>query len=191
MADARSRNWLFVFYPESAPEDWQDLIAEWGVTCYVSPLHDADVKKDGTYKKPHYHGILCFDGNKSYGQALSLVAGLGCSTCKVCNSITNAMRYLCHLDSPDKARYEVGDIKTFGHADLSCLYDKTSRERIQDLEDIICLVKQFNITEFSELCDYLCCEVPELFPTAVKNHAFVKSYIQSTYFIRRSKLDVW
>lgn len=191
MADVKTRNWLFVFYPESCPEDWADVIDSWCCTCYVSPLHDADVKADGTYKKPHYHGILCFDNTKSYGQALSLVAGLGCATCKPCNSIVNSMRYLCHLDNPGKARYEVSEIKTFGHADLSCIYEKSSRERIQDLEDIICLVKQFNITEFSECCELLMCHYPDLFATCVKNHSFVKSYIQSLYLSRKAKFDVW
>lgn len=191
MADARSRNWLFVCYPESMPEEWEDVIASWGVTVYLSPLHDCDVKKDGTLKKPHYHGIIAFDGNKSYGQTLSLAAGLGCNTVKVCNSIVNAMRYLVHLDNPDKARYELSDIKTWGHADLSCIYSKTQKEAIQDLEDIIVFINQYSITEFSELCDFLLNEYPtELFPSAIKNHAFLRSYIQSRYFSRASKLAI-
>lgn len=191
MADARARNWLFVCYPESMPEDWEELISSWGVTLYLSPLHDADVKKDGTYKKPHYHGIITFDGNKSYGQVLALVAGLGCATVKVCNSIVNAMRYLVHLDNPEKAQYNLCDIKTWGHADLSCIYAKSAKETIQDLNDIICFINAYNITEFSELCDFLMIEYPEqLFPAAIKNHGFLRSYIQSRYFSARRELDL-
>lgn len=186
MSDVRARNWLFVCYPESMPADWEELIDAWGVTVYLSPVHDLDVRKDGTLKKSHYHGVICFDGNKSYGQVLALCSQLGCATVKVCNSIVNSLRYLIHLDSPDKAQYCISDVRTWGRADLSAIYDKTSKEAIKDVESIIFFINSYSITEFSELVDFLLSEYPdELFSAAIKNHVFLRSYLQSRVFMAR------
>ena len=45
--DTRSRLWVFVAYPESLPENWLDIIADWHVPCCISPLHDKDINADG------------------------------------------------------------------------------------------------------------------------------------------------
>lgn len=186
MSGVRSRNWLFVFYPDSAPVDWQDVIEGWGVSCYISPLHDSDVSADGL-KKPHWHGVLSFEGNKSYEQVLGLVSQLGCSTAKVCNSLHNSVRYLCHLDSPKKFLYDVSDVRIFGHADLSALYVKNDAELTADILDVLKLIRQLEIREFSELVNYVmdnCCD--EYFQTVLKNTLFLKNYLSSVYFASRS-----
>lgn len=72
----RKDYWLFEFYPDSAPENWREIINSWLVDCLVSPLHDSDVNEDGTPKKPHWHGILFFDSVKSFEQVQELVAPL-------------------------------------------------------------------------------------------------------------------
>ncbi len=186
MADARARNWLFLFYPESCPEDWEDVISSWGVTAYVSPLHDMDTKKDGTLKKPHYHGVLTFEGMKSYKQVLALVEMLGCATALVCNSIQNAIRYLCHMDNPDKAQYNINDLRTFGHADLSACYVRSSAETEADCMEIINLARQLNIYEFSDLVEFIIDQYPDtLFPVLRSNHAFIRSFCQGMYMRSR------
>ncbi|MED9896568.1 MAG: Rep family protein, partial [Collinsella sp.] len=38
---ARKDFWLFEFYPDSAPENWREIINSWLVDCLVSPLHDS------------------------------------------------------------------------------------------------------------------------------------------------------
>src|SRR5699024_11179639 len=53
--DERTRNWTFVVYPESAPEDWREIIDDLHVPWIESPLHDKDVNPDGEIKKPHWH----------------------------------------------------------------------------------------------------------------------------------------
>ena len=51
--DGRYRQWTIVVYPESAPENWRNLLN--GQTWIESPLHDKDVNPDGTEKKSHWH----------------------------------------------------------------------------------------------------------------------------------------
>ena len=179
MADVKTRNWLFVFYPDSAPAEWREIVADWQLGVYVSPLHDEDFKDDGTLKKPHWHGILCFDGPQSYKRALGLVSDLGCLTCKPCNSLQGAVRYLCHLDSPDKAQYDVSDIELFGPVSLDVMEVRSEREVDNKFSQIVKIIRDNNITEFAELANYLLTERPELHATLRGNVQYFRAYLAS------------
>lgn len=178
-ANKRTRNWLFVFYPESAPDDWESVIDSWQVPVLVSPLHDADVTKDGEIKKPHFHGIVFNEGPKSYNQILELVETLGVHTAKVCNSVKASSRYLCHLDSKDKTLYEVADIKCFGGADLSPIYAKSDGELTSDLVFLQDLCEKKGIVEFADLANEVRVEFPDMLITLSKNTVFFRSFLQS------------
>jgi hypothetical protein len=41
--DIKKRLWTIVLYPESAPEDWREIIKQSGIVFAVSPLHDRDI----------------------------------------------------------------------------------------------------------------------------------------------------
>lgn len=47
----RTRNFGTVVYPESAPENWQTILSELCIPCFISPLHDKDINPDGETKK--------------------------------------------------------------------------------------------------------------------------------------------
>ena len=55
----RKDYWLFEFYPDSAPENWREIINGWLVDCLVSPLHDSDVNEDG-YQRSRIGMESCF-----------------------------------------------------------------------------------------------------------------------------------
>ena len=38
--DVRARTWTFVQYPESAPENWRDILDGYHIPWVESPLHD-------------------------------------------------------------------------------------------------------------------------------------------------------
>lgn len=110
-SDNRARNYATVVYPESAPEDWQDILARHCVPAFISPLHDKDVNPTGEPKKPHYHVVLMFEGKKSLAQVneiFSTISGVGCEVVK---SLRGYARYLCHLDNPEKAQYEPSEVR--------------------------------------------------------------------------------
>ena len=58
----KGRDWTFVVYPESAPEQWRTILDETYMRWVESPLHDKDVNPDGELKKPHWHILLSADG---------------------------------------------------------------------------------------------------------------------------------
>ena len=72
--DNRNRNWTFIVYPESAPENWYQILQDKMLNFAVSPLHDVDIleSETGEVKKAHYHVLLCFSGNKSFEQIKGL-----------------------------------------------------------------------------------------------------------------------
>lgn len=117
MAEKRKRNWVFVLYPESAPENWNEILADMLVPCFVSPLHDEDVSADGEPKKAHYHVILMFKGLKSFDQVKEITDSLNAPIPQACKDIRAYARYLCHLDNPEKAQYSVADVLSFGGVD--------------------------------------------------------------------------
>ena len=65
--DTRTRNWSFIIYPESAPQNWIEQLKGEMIPFAVSPLHDEDINEGtGEVKKAHLHILLCFEGKKSY-----------------------------------------------------------------------------------------------------------------------------
>ena len=57
--DTRARNWSWIVYPESAPENWRTLLDEMGEKWIESPLHDKDVNETtNEIKKAHWHIII-------------------------------------------------------------------------------------------------------------------------------------
>ena len=65
-SNVKKRNWAFVLYPESAPDDWIEQLRQTGLQCAISPLHDKDIDPTGEPKKAHYHIILCYSGPTSF-----------------------------------------------------------------------------------------------------------------------------
>ena len=60
----KKRNWAFVIYPESLPEDWLDILRMSGLPIAISPLHDKDVNADGT-PKDEYVATLVNTGKEN------------------------------------------------------------------------------------------------------------------------------
>ena len=115
----RTRNYATVVYPESAPTDWLRIAGELKIPMFISPLHDKDLNPTGEPKKPHYHVMILFEGVKTKEQAAELFDQIGGVGCEIVQSVRGYARYLCHLDNPDKAQYNVDDVRCFGGADYT------------------------------------------------------------------------
>lgn len=156
----KSRGWLTIVYPESAPVNWKQALAQVGMQAVISPLHDQDINQ-GTdeRKKPHYHVLLLWDGpttEKNAKYVISMICGVGCFQCM---SVRGSVRYFCHLDNPDKHKYNVSDLQQIGGIDLQKLLMSESDEDIM-LSDIFEFIDQNGITSFKKFVDY--CRVQKL-----------------------------
>lgn len=110
----KKRHWAFVLYPESAPENWKEIIQDTHLPGAISPLHDKDVNPTGEPKKPHYHVMLCYDGPTTYKTVERITVGQLHQTIPIpVEQVRGYYRYFTHKDNPEKAQYDEADIKPF------------------------------------------------------------------------------
>lgn len=152
----RQRTFLGVFYPESAPENWREVIAGWMVPALVI-LHDRDVDKEGEVKKPHYHILLMFSGKKTLTQVRELMQELGADRVQVAYDTKGSARYLRHLDQAEKVQYPLEAVEQFGGAVASDLCQPT-----RDLgPEIRSFIRDEGVLFYNDLMTYCDLEKPE------------------------------
>lgn len=128
MADARKRNFVTIVYPESAPENFKEIIESWHIPAFLSPLHDRDKNPDGEVKKAHYHLMLMFRGKKTVESVKELLKEINAVGCQEVNSLDGQARYFLHLDNPEKERYDRKDLIEFSGAEYDKLIERSSDE---------------------------------------------------------------
>ena len=177
----RTRNWTIVLYPDSAPENWREKFDDMHIEWIESPLHDKDINANGESKKAHWHILLMFSGVKSYEQVKDITDVLNAPIPQRCHNAKAMVRYMAHLDNPDKAQYSVSDIKAHGGVDLAEMLRPSSSERYTIIRDMISYVKSNGIAEFQDLMDYASIEhFDDWFPLLCDNSAYVvNQYIKS------------
>lgn len=150
---SRTRNYATVVYPESAPEDWQEILSQQFIPVIISPLHDSDINPGGEPKKPHYHVMLLFEGPKTRQQAkdvFDLVNGVGC---EVVQSVRGYARYLCHMDNPEKAQYRQDDVKCLCGADFNGIIQLVI-DKYKAIKEMMEYCKNNDIYAYSDLLEY-------------------------------------
>lgn len=152
--ETRTRTWTVVLYPESAPSNWRDIIDETHIEWIESPLHENDLDATGEKKKPHWHILLMFGGVKSYDQVLEFVKPLNCPRPERCHNAKALVRYMAHLDNPDKYQYSVSDIIPHGGVDVAELLKPSSSEIYSLIREMLAFVRDNEIIEFQDLMDY-------------------------------------
>lgn len=175
----RTRNYATVVYPDSAPENWQEILVQHFVPAFISPLHDKDTNPTGEPKKPHWHVIIMFEGVKTQEQATEIFNSIGGVGCERVNSIRGYSRYLCHLDNPDKAQYNVDDVRSLSGADYtSCI--GLAIDRYKAIDEMMQYCDDNNIYSYSTLLRYCRSERRDWFRVLCDNGTFViKEFLKS------------
>lgn len=182
--DDRTRNWLFVVYPESAPENWRDLIDDHHIQWIESPLHDKDIDGNGEKKKPHIHVLLLFEGPKSFEQVHEIIKDTNGSIPIKCLSSEGSTRYFAHLDNPDKYQYNPKDIIGHGGVDVAKYLAPRSSQKYALIRDMQMYIKEHDITEYGDFLDY-CAEnhFDDWYPLLCDSCTYViRSYLNSRRF---------
>lgn len=150
--DTRTRNFATVVYPESAPEDWKEILFSHCVPAFISPLHDKDINPTGEPKKPHYHVMLMFEGKKSIAQVEEIFSSIKGVGCEVVKSVRGYARYLCHLDNPEKYQYDTSEVTCLASDYLGTIglaIDKY--HAIGEMQDFC---DRYNVVSFYALATY-------------------------------------
>ena len=162
----RFKCWSLIFYPDSAPAEWVEMIQELHLMCWVSPVHDrdcwtsADEKKNpehvaGTFKKAHYHLVVEYPNPISAEDFLKDFAFLkGSKYAERVRDKIPMIRYLIHKDDPQKAQYNSEDICLFGGANLDIIEQLGTSERHIALREMRKYIIDNNIIDFYEFVLY-------------------------------------
>lgn len=199
----RHRGWVAVSYPESIDPDWREKLVAEGVPMFGSPLHDRDVNADGTAKKPHNHWVALWDNQTTYENAKAVFDAVGavmppknpkpgCPKPYAVN-VRSALRYLCHLDNPEKAQYDPNDVTPI-NATLADYFELISSAGDDDLvlDAITDYIDEHKVTSFAAFIRYCKQERPEWKRLAYHKYAaLITRYIKSVEWETRPDRDDW
>lgn len=151
----RTRNWTCIVYPESAPENWRDIINAEHIAWIESPLHEGELNPDSEgEKKSHWHVILTFEGVKNFEQVMMITEKLNGTIPQKVASVVGLVRYMVHLDNPEKKQYSVADIVAHGGADVMALLRPSSSTRYELIAEMQQWVDDNHCFVFADLCAY-------------------------------------
>lgn len=151
----KKRYWAFVLYPESAPENWREILQQTGLSICVSPLHDKDINPTGEKKKAHYHIILCYSGPTTFKCVKSITDSLNQPIPIALEQVRGYFRYLTHKDNPEKYQYDEKEITTINDFDIDN-YNDLSVSQINAIKiELQKIIRDNNIFEYCDLLNYL------------------------------------
>ena len=186
----RTRNYATVVYPDSAPENWIEILAEQFVPAFISPLHDSDLNPTGEVKKAHYHVIIMFDSVKTSEQAKEVFEKIGGVGCEIIQSIRGYARYLCHLDNPEKAQYKQEDVRSLCGADYPHIIGLVT-DKYKAIGEMIDFCEENDIISYSELLKYCRMERFDWFRVLCDNGTVViKEYLKSKAWTEKAYEDL-
>lgn len=182
----RSAYFTFVAYPDSVPDNWSDIIDNYHIAWVCSPLHDKDFNADGTPKKPHWHLMLAFDSVKAPEQAQMIANAVRGTLVQIAHSPRALVRYMIHMDNPEKAQYDKRDIRVHGGYDLQDYLTTGNISKYDTLKAILAYVVEADIVEYEDLVIYCMYNEQSWFEALADNCTYmVNSFIKS----RRNRKD--
>lgn len=175
----RLRNFATVVYPESAPENWLEVLDGLHVPAFVSPLHNQDINPDGSPKKPHWHVLIMFAGVKTKEQAQAVIDAIGGVGCESVSTVRGYARYLVHADNPEKAQYSKSDVRAFSGADYDAITHLPTDD-VKMVREMMEYIRVNQIASFAQFADVCAVDHEEWFRALVtKSTYFIKEYIKS------------
>lgn len=162
----RHKAWTAIIYEDSLPEGWKDELSNLHVQVWVSPVHDNDYwtaaderenksHKAGTKKKSHRHLIIEYGTQVDRETFLNDIRVLnGSEFVKHVKRLNSLVRYLIHMDDPEKAPYKREEILTFGGANLDALEVSSLHDKHENLREMRRFIRANEITNFCDFYDY-------------------------------------
>ena len=176
----KKRNWAFVVYPESAPENWIEILQKTGLQVAISPLHDKDLDPDGKEKKAHWHVIAVYNGPTSFNVVKTLTDKLNAPIPIALEAVRGYYRYFTHADNPDKHQYDEKEIQTLNGFSILDYAELGSGETQKIKKELHLLIMKRDFLEYSDFMDFLLFEATEdEYFVGCSNTYFFDKYISS------------
>lgn len=113
----------------------------------------------GKPKKPHCHVGILVTAQKTAEEFSALFEDLMPVRASIWDKMLDYesfVRYLAHLDSPEKAQYSPFDVRAFGGADLSYLLKDDKMDKINSLVEMVALTEQNKYRYYHQLVRAVC-----------------------------------
>ena len=188
--EQRSNKWAFLFYRESAPENYLEILEDLHIPFILSPWHDKDInRKTGELKKAHKHGAFFFDSLKSYSQVSELLAKNLNTPAHVepVMSPKGMYDYFTHAENPEKTLYDINEIETGCGFELDKFLIRNNSDEF--LSMVIDIIEEHNFTEFNNLVRYARKENQQLLGLVMDKTYFFAKYLDSRRHSRYGKED--
>lgn len=150
----KGRDWTFIVYPDSAPENWREIINDTHIPWVESPCHDKDKNPDGSPKKPHWHVMISFEGPITRNKIKEIIEPLNSPEPEKVGSAKGMIRYFAHLDNPEKHRYRIEDIVPHNGADIADYFKLTTSQNLACMKEIFKFIKQKEIDNYIDFLDF-------------------------------------
>lgn len=187
-AGKRARAWTCVVYPDSATDNWQEILREQLVECLISPLHDKDKEPTGEVKKAHWHVVLSFKNPTTSAKAQEVFTAIGGVGCQKVKDFKQLARYLCHLDQPNKHQYDIADVVSIGAIDYPALV-MSGADEDEMLDAIFDFIRTYNVISFAEFIDLIRAKKPEWRRVAYHQYSgLICRYIKSCEWELKQKI---
>lgn len=191
------RTYWFVIWPESVNLSlFFQVLRDSGYSFAISPLHDKDVKdfETGELDKPHYHVIVRFPTPRYLEPVRRLVGSwlydadgmMGKDAdgkdatwyVRPVPDYAKALRYLCHIDTPEKHRYPENEVMSIGFIDLSMLYAKSLSEDMESYMSLIAWCRQNPTKTYADLMDAVFAQEDKALMRVLTRYSYtLKGYI--------------
>lgn len=168
----KKRNWAFVIYPESLPEDWLDILRTSGLPIAISPLHDKDKNPDGTEKKPHYHCIAVYGSPTTFNNVKTLTDKLNAPIPIPLDQVRGMYRYLTHKDNPEKFQYDEKDIQNLNGFSILDFCELTKNEVNKIKRALLAVIREHQFTEYRAFMDFVDSNLSDNEFDVASNHTF-------------------
>lgn len=184
----RSYNWASILYTESCVTDIGGALLALKVPCALSPLHDCDINEEtGEPKKPHYHLLLHYTSLKSQRQVKEDLEPLGAVGTERVRALGAYARYLVHADDPDKAQYDIQNLREFNGFDISKYFEESRIGTDAGFTALIRIALDNGYTSYCELVTHcLECDT-ELLSSCRKSAYALTSFLRSRSFQLRDE----
>ena len=144
----RSRQFFFICYPESLPSPIDVCIRVSNPYAYAYILHNADFDDDNKPKKEHFHVFLKFE-NPRFFSSIANQFGIASNLVESCRSPRASIRYMLHLDDPDKTIYYQSDIHS-----KNVPLDKYLKDNNENV-DVLLLIERLHSHEDRTFGDFV------------------------------------
>lgn len=179
----KHRYFLFIVYPESAPDDWQSQLKQTRCPFAISPLHAPDDEN----AKQHYHLMFYSPGPITLENAYRIIPESVPANGHIewAKSPNGSQRYLIHLDDPEKEQFKEGvkAITVLNGFPLDLSREFSAAERRAQKLQVQEFIRDHEIFEYSDLLDALAEYDYDLWDFATNHTILFNTYITS----RRNK----